>query len=249
MRVLDQLGDIPLGWDGDHIYASSLVMEEPLSCDDMLVLYTDGVFDCTNDAGESLSMERFLSMLQHESTETEVAMLPQECHAMLDRNGFIHRQDDFTCIAMQVREKSEYSTVLELPASLSMVDKTAQDCADFIQNLGRSEMEAWTCRIVASEFMNNVIVHGLDSSIDEIIALEVSVAEDITLTIRDRASAWDLPPHPASSDQFFDLLNLDEESSGRGMQIIYSLTSVQKRRRIHGVNETTFIISATEKLM
>lgn len=245
MRVMDQLGDIPLGWDGDHVYASSLVMEETLTCDDMLVLYTDGVFECKNNKDQTLSLDGFLEMLQHDSTETEVAMLPQECHAMLDRNGYVHRQDDFTCIAMQVREKSEYSTVLELPASLSMVDKTAQECADFVQNLGRSEMEAWTCRIVASEFMNNVIVHGLESSIDEIIALEVSVGQDITLTIRDRASEWDLPPHPDSSDQFFDLLNLDEESSGRGMQIIYSLTSEQRRRRIHGVNETTFVIPPT----
>ncbi len=242
MRVLDRLGDIPLGWDGRHVYAPSLVMEEPLSSDDMLVLYTDGVFECRNNKKQTLSLDGFLEMLQSDSTETEVAMLPQECHAMLDRNGYVHRQDDFTCIAMQVREPSEYSTVLELPASLSMVDKTAQDLADFVLKLGRSEMEAWTCRIVASEFMNNVIVHGLESLLDEIIALEVSVGEDITLIIRDRATAWELPPHPDSSDQFFDLLNLDEESSGRGMQIIYSLTREQKRRRIHGVNETTFII-------
>ncbi|WP_319757780.1 SpoIIE family protein phosphatase [uncultured Sphaerochaeta sp.] len=246
IRILDQLGDIPLGWDSDHEYSPSLVMEEPLSSDDMLVLYTDGVFESTNDAGETLELGRFLDLLHTDSNETEVAMMPQECHAMVDRNGFIHRQDDFTCIAMQVREPSEYSTVLELPASLTMVDKTAQECADFILKLGRSEMDAWRCRIVASEFMNNIIVHGLETSLDEIIALEVSVGEEIILTIRDRAAVWDLPPHPESSDQFFDLLNEDEEASGRGMQIIYSLTKDQKRRRIHNVNETTFILAPSE---
>ncbi len=247
IRILDRLGDIPLGWDSDHEYSPSLVMEEPLSNDDMLVLYTDGVFESTNDAGETLELGRFLDLLHTDSNETEVAMMPQECHAMVDRNGFIHRQDDFTCIAMQVREPSEYSTVLELPASLTMVDKTAQECADFILKLGKkSEMDAWRCRIIASEFMNNIIVHGLETSLDEIIALEVSVGEEIILTIRDRAAAWDLPPHPESSEQFFDLLNEDEEASGRGMQIIYSLTKDQKRRRIHNVNETTFILAPSE---
>lgn len=107
-------------------------------------------------------------------------------------------------------------------------------------------MDAWRCRIIASEFMNNIIVHGLETSLDEIIALEVSVGEEITLTIRDRAAVWDLPPHPESSDQFFDLLNEDEEASGRGMQIIYSLTKDQKRRRIHNVNETTFVLAPSE---
>lgn len=246
IRILDELGDIPLGWDGDHQYAQSLVMEESLCSEDMLVLYTDGVFESTNDAGQTLGLPAFLELLKADSAESEVAMLPQECHAMLDRNGFSHRQDDFTCIAMQVRQSSEYSTVLELPASLSMVDKTAQDCADFVQKLGKSEMEAWRCRIVASEFMNNIIVHGLESTLDEIIALEVIVAEEITLIIRDRADAWDLPAKPESSDQFFDLLNLEEESSGRGMQIIYSLTREQKRRRIYNVNETTFVIASSD---
>lgn len=242
MRVLNSTGDIPLGWIPDHVYTDELIIEEKLSHDDMLCLYTDGAFETTNEAGDALSLETFLDLLKNSSTEQEVAILPQDCHEMLERTGYVNRQDDFTCVALQVIQPSEYSTVLELPASLEMVDHVAQQCANFVLNLGKSESDAWKCRIVASEFMNNIIVHGLENSIDEIIALEVSVKDDITLTIRDRAEEWKLPAHPDSAEQFFDTLNLDGESHGRGMQIIYSLTSEQRRRRVYRVNETTFVI-------
>lgn len=243
MRVLAESGDIPLGWDEQHVYLNKDVIVEPISHGDMLCLYTDGVFECTNAKGEALSLEQFLDLLENESKETQVAMLPQDCHAMLDRKGFTARQDDFTFVAMQVIEPSEYSTVLELPANLEMVDRTAQELADFVMALGKTETDAWKCRLVAGEFMNNIIVHGLENSIDEIIALEVSVcADEIILTIRDRASAWSMPPESNTPEQFFDSLNLVAESHGRGMQIIYSLTSRQARRRIYHVNETMFTI-------
>ncbi|MDY0287612.1 MAG: SpoIIE family protein phosphatase [Sphaerochaeta sp.] len=246
IRVLDSEGNIPLGWKENHVYPEESTMTVPFTQDEAVCMITDGVFECFNDRQQELGQEHLLTMLQQIPPMHSCIMLPHLCYDEINAKGYTKRYDDFSFIALQAlpaskREQSFYSV---LASHLANADTTAIEVEQFVIANGRSEMEGFKTRLVTSEFLSNVIEHGLHKSTTEKIALEVQITDHIEVIIRDSADQWDFPEKEPVMADFFDLLNEDALCRGRGLQIIYAMTESFTRRRVHEVNETRFVISS-----
>ncbi|WP_320129938.1 SpoIIE family protein phosphatase [uncultured Sphaerochaeta sp.] len=244
ITLLDEKGDIPLGWMADHVYDESSVQVLPFSYDDTVCLLTDGVFECFNAKNEQLGFSRFKEILKQENHGSNCIMVPHDCYRTIDEEGFTTKNDDFTFVSFQALPQFENPKrfYYELLSNLHAVDEASAACESFVLQTGGSDLQAFKCRLIASEFLSNIVQHGLEGKSNEVICLEVEYGQDISLTFRDNADEWPLPPQEDSMDTFFDLLNNDSNTHGRGMQIIHSYTKEAIRRRSHTINETRFVL-------
>ncbi|MBL7007137.1 MAG: ATP-binding protein, partial [Spirochaetia bacterium] len=142
--------------------------------------------------------------------------------------------------------KSQKTFFYDVKSQIPLVEPTAAACEQFLLAQGFSETKAMQVKLIVFEFFTNIVKHGLDSVTNEFILIEIDCTRkpDISITFRDRAKAWELPPRESSFENFFDALNLEAATSGRGIQMIYAITRDHSRKRYHRVNETTFILDS-----
>jgi phosphoserine phosphatase RsbU/P len=249
VKLLDATGDIPLGWIEDYTYSGTLVQTVPFSQEDILCLYTDGVFDCANNNDEFLGIGQFNQLMIQELAKNKCIMLPHICYQTLADKGYTKLSDDFTFIALQLNPSlynSHNIFCYDAKSQIPLIEPAAEACEQFILNQGFSEIKAMQVKLIVFEFFTNIIKHGLDGVTNELVLIEVNCTtkSDISITFRDRAKAWELPPKESSFENFFDALNLEAATSGRGIQMIYAITRDHSRIRYHRVNETTFFLDS-----
>lgn len=75
------------------------VGEVQLRAGDTLVVYTDGITEATNDAGEEFGQHRLLAML--EGRNAPLSVLLQECVHQVHRFGTADQRDDLTLLALR----------------------------------------------------------------------------------------------------------------------------------------------------
>jgi phosphoserine phosphatase RsbU/P len=129
----------------------------------------------------------------------------------------------------------------------SQVSPAAEACESYLHEGGFSEMTIIKAKMVISEFLSNIVKHGYRERSKDVVLIQVDITHGLIITFRDRASQWQLPPKEDSFSLFFDSLNQEKSHSGRGMQMIYSVTESHSRRRCHKINETVFTIAINEE--
>ena len=244
-KVLDSVGSIPLGWIEDHVYQDTDTIYTPFTYDDVICLITDGVFECFDANNEELGQDKLVTLLEEDVHLDNCIMLPHICYDLINNKGYSKRNDDYSFISLQAiapEEKSKHF-YREIMSQLEQVDAVAAEAEAFIIENGGSDMQGLRTRLVSSEFLSNIVEHGLPKNDSEKIALEIQFDSTIKVVIRDSAIAWDPPEKEPMMADFFDILNDESNDRGRGLQIIYAMTSFFARRRVHEINETNFIIA------
>jgi|GEM_PF-1080060 len=244
-KVLDGAGSIPLGWKEDFVYQEKDTLSTPFTKNDVICLITDGVFECFNDKGQELGQDNLLTLLKRDVQLDNCIMLPHVCYDLIDDKGYTKRYDDYSFIALQAIPSSDQGSHFykEIPSQLAQVDLSAAEAETFIIEKGGSDIQALKTRLVIGEFLSNIVEHGRPKDDTEKIALEIQFENSIKVIVHDTAIAWDPPKEEQMMDEFFDVLNDETNTRGRGLQIIYAMTTLFTRQRIHQVNETTFIIA------
>ncbi len=244
-KMIDSAGSIPLGWIEDYVYKEENTIYTHFTKNEVICLMTDGVFECFNENEEELGQEKLLKLLEQETHLDNGIMLPHICYDLINDKGYTKRNDDFSFIALQAIPTKKNSTLFfkEIFAKLSQVDIVAAEVEKWIIGCGGSEMTGFKTRLVTGEFLNNIVEHGLPTNDSEKVALEIQYGKEVKVVIRDSAIEWNPPEKDAMMTEFFDELNDGANDRGRGLQIIYAMTSSFTRQRVHGINETTLIIA------
>jgi anti-sigma regulatory factor (Ser/Thr protein kinase) len=94
--------------------------------------------------------------------------------------------------------------------------------------------------LIVNEFLNNIILHGLDNSKRKSIVVYIKLDQKIEITFYDAGKYWAFPHDfmEEISEDFDDAIALKE--SGRGIQMIGSMISSFSRKRFEEINVTTF---------
>ena len=244
-RILDSAGSIPLGWIEDFVYQERDTICTTFTKDDVVCLITDGVFDCFNDKGGELGQDKLVKLLKKDVQLENCIMLPHVCYDLIDEKGYTKRYDDYSFIALQAIPTSDQGRHFfkEIPSQLTQVDAVASEAEAFIIENGGSDIQALKTRLVTSEFLSNIVEHGNPKDDSEKIAVEIQFDTTIKIIVRDTAMAWEPPVQEPMMDEFFDELNDESNTRGRGLQIIYAMTTLFTRRRVHQINETTFLLA------
>ncbi len=229
----------------DFVYNEADSIETSFCEDEVICLLTDGVFESFNERGDALGQENLNTLLRESVEVNSCLMLPHLLYDLIGQKGYTVRNDDFSFIALQRIPSSTRCLryYRELNSMLSQVDEVGEELQSFLAGLGASDELGFKTRLVATEFLNNIVEHGLPKHDSEKIALEVLYAEQVTVIIRDGAVEWEPPEKEPLMEQFFDGLNDNLDDRGRGLQIVYAMTDSFSRRRIHTINETVMTIA------
>jgi sigma-B regulation protein RsbU (phosphoserine phosphatase) len=238
-RLKDK-GSIPIGWHSEHEYNLAEENVIPFAEDKINFLYTDGIFECENSEGEQLGIDGLADFITDNIDSTNTVIITHKIKKKLKEMEFDLTPDDFTLIAFQKRlqSKEEDNSSLFLMRSLLINTRDiGLQCEKFISKKTGNDKLAARTELVVNEFLNNIIVHGLRNKSDTIILLQLDIKEDnVMLTFWDKGLIWNLPSRQESDAYFADKDDMD--TSGRGVPIIYTLSTNIIRTRYEEINET-----------
>ncbi|MCF7910924.1 MAG: SpoIIE family protein phosphatase [Candidatus Cloacimonetes bacterium] len=244
--VVYEKSSVPIGWRSDYQYSEEEENTINLDDDTIIFLFSDGIYQCRNRDNEQLSLEQFADFISENFDEDRQVILSHMLKSSLIEKGYTINSDDFTLVSFWNREMEDPS-VSQLTLMRSLLTNT-KDIGAFSEQFvltnqdGNFEL-AMQVELIVNEFLNNIIVHGLRSKSDTVILFKMELADELILSFWDKGITWDIPNKLPGQDPFANKNDLD--TSGRGIPIIYSLTSKVFRKRLDEVNETVMYIPLT----
>ena len=239
------VGGLPVGLARENHYKPEDTVEYDFQDNNIFVIYTDGILDLNNSAGDSVEEETFLSLLGPLSLESDVVSIPFRIRYALEQIGYDIVSDDICIAAIQKRVKQSREIQQVIAADTTEVNPCVMEFSKFVTNLFNSEL-ATKVELLLSEYLNNVIVHGLESrrhTHTDIFIRLTALEDGVQIRVMDRGKEWQCnPAFYSSSEEILERQNAERATSGRGMAIIYSIASSITRNHYFGLNETIFII-------
>ena len=240
--VNKEKGSVPVGWSSSITYAEEEEDKIDIDDDKIILLYTDGIFECENNEQEQLGINGFQTFLEKQHDFTNCLTLPHRFKQNLIDANYDISADDFTLVTFRKRNFSDENKMQRMFRIRSLIENTGpigKECEQFIEShLHNTELAAQV-ELIVNEFLNNIIEHGLKSKKDTIVIIEVILEDDIRITFWDKGLEWNLPNKgetekiEASKDKF----------RGLGMQIIYNLSKRVCVNRYDEINESVIYVS------
>lgn len=248
IKILDEKGSLPLGWMPYTNYNDEDMDRLPLNSTDIFLVFTDGIYECTNHKGLQFGIEGIRQLLSNISDRDTCITIPFKIIDYLIKNDFRTNLDDFTLFAFQaLHSKSDIPKPggitrhhhLVLRSALREVGKTAQECERLVLKWTNDSFLAAKAELIVDEFLNNIITYGYNYQEDAEIVLEFRVIPNM-LSIRfwDKGIEWVPENLSYSIEEPYDFELDGANSSGRGVKIIMSMSNRFERKRFGYLNET-----------
>ncbi|MCF7934605.1 MAG: SpoIIE family protein phosphatase [Spirochaetia bacterium] len=244
IRPFDDVGGIPLGWIDDYTYSEKDEFSTVFTADEIICLFTDGLFDAEAPDGSRIEDEGVRQILKTEVDLQNLFMLPYALKSRINDHTYNTSVDDFTFITFKENSSSAPcpSRSFQLQPVFAQTQAVAEECEQFVIEQIDDPAKGLFVKLIVNEFVNNVIEHGLKGTTDTIIQITLDLSDEITLTFRDKGRKWQMPERKDSFTDFFEEMNQEHATRGRGLQMIYSVTRTHRRKRVFDLNETVFIL-------
>ena len=240
-------GGIPLGLVPGTVYTEADTQVISFPEDSIIFAYTDGLNDIQNKHGETAGDE-----LLHEfiASVAKEGLTPSTNFRIADvffKLGYNVVKDDISISAISRKILTPKTFFYSVSPSIKAIDDFVQIAhKQILEQTGDDSLSA-KVEITFSEFLNNVLIHGLENrnAMRPIIFISIELREeDILLSIFDRGKAWDMHPGSQADDHQADQQNRKLEFSGRGLFLLKKITSsICRNRYADALNETTFTIA------
>lgn len=220
--------NVPLGLSLIERYRQVSV---PMDAGDTFLLYTDGLSEATDSAGNEFGQERLEKLLAAlpDASATELADRIEDEVAGFRRSA----DDDLTCVVVRLAadERGPFhadrgielcSRAEDLDTARAFVETfCAEHCADTL-----TETEREMVGLAVHEAVTNIMIHAYGPDIEGHIQLEARVEGD-TLRFRLRDSGIPFPPPGTIVPPAFD----GSRDSGFGLHIVKSVMDTIERAR------------------
>ncbi len=242
----DNIGTLPVGMDPDAKYSAEETVEVNIPDDAIMFFMTDGLADLQDSIGNTYKIDPLEEFV---GTFAKSGLLPSTIYKIVDavfRLGYNDIKDDISISAISKLPAGTDSFFFYLRPVQLEVDGVAQQIAQrILEKTSNDELSA-KIEVAASEFMNNIILHGYAgrSIANQTIAVNLKFSKDgMDLTFWDKAKEWDMQSSINKDEVVSDILNIKKSGSGRGMAIIKSVvTSILRKRYADVLNETTLSV-------
>ncbi|HRX76012.1 MAG: SpoIIE family protein phosphatase [Candidatus Cloacimonetes bacterium] len=248
ITVMNKKGSLPLGWMPNTRYDEEEIDRVSLNPADMYLLFSDGIYECTNPENMQFGIDGLKALLQDEIHTDTCITLPFRIIDYLEKNHYETSSDDFTLFSFQTLKYSGANEDAQhlikhhhivLQSALKEVGKTAQDCERLVLDWTHDSFLAAKAELIVDEFLNNIITYGYNYQEDSEIVLEFRFfPEMLSIRFWDKGIEW-VPENLSYSivePYDFELDGMD--ASGRGVKIIMSMSNRFQRRRFGHLNET-----------
>ena len=219
--------NLPVGALSDWNYEGQQAQLHP---GDMLFLYTDGISEAQNAAGEQFGRKYVKQLAREHCTDTAqqlVELMESEVHR---HAGDAQQSDDITLLAIKWQPNT-----ITMTASMEKISQLEPFITQTAMRAGLGEKEAKRLRLAVEEAVANVINHG------QATAVTLHVAEEdnrLVLTIDDDGQPFD---PTADSPTDFSVSPDERPPGGLGIMLLHQMTDGLSYQRTDGHNILTII--------
>jgi len=240
---LDQRDGPIIGAVGGIAYKEN---ELSFSHNDILLLFTDGVTEAMDPAGElylESRLEEFLDKQQALSTDK---LVTEALDAVEEFAAEAEQADDITLLAFSLdiepEETVHYQLELEARADLTEIERINQEFSVFADQHDLGAAVVQKVSIALDDLLNNVISYGFDDNEGHVIQITVDYADGrLEITIRDDG----MPFNPFEQAQPDTALSVrDRKIGGLGVLLVTELMNDVSYQRQQDSNVVTLILNA-----
>ena len=233
-QPLPVLPNLPVGALTDWTYEGQ---EAQLQPGDMLFLYTDGLSEAKNTAGEQFGRKHVLQLVsEHASDSAKLLVELMEAEAR-HHAGDAEQSDDITLMAIRWQAQTTDNDTqpnancqLKLQASMNDISRLTPFIANAAEQAGIEGREAKRLRLAVEEAVANVINHGQATAITLQAAVE---GNQLVLTIEDNGQPFD-PTQDSPTD--LSVPADERPPGGLGIMLLHEMTDGLDYQRINGHN-------------
>ncbi len=242
-------GAIPVGWIEDYKFdVKTEAVEINFDDDSSFFGITDGIIEMANEEDVVLGVGKFKELLEESTAEIISPIVPYHvCHAV-NKAGYTIVEDDI-CMLMikknsQLKDEKNHLQLTTIP-DIAHADLLGMKCESFVTENTNNERLAVQTELLLNEFLNNIIMHGLERRPQGepkiLVDLIINEAE-LVLTVWDKGKPWTFNTCPITIDEDIWDYNNKLATAGRGMAIIKSIAGKIECNRYVDLNETIFVI-------
>ncbi len=250
-HVIDtERGGLPIGLARGTRYVIEDTVELDFDDDDFFAVYTDGIMDLNNSSGDNVNESLFLDMFGSLADSADLISIPFRMLSALEQIGYSVMPDDICLAVIRKRKAQPRQMTRVIGADTAEVSACVMEFSGFVRRIYPNERMATSVELLLSEFLNNVVIHGLESrkNTQTCIFIRLDALEKaVRIRVLDRGCKWSSNPALHASAELLESRNAARATSGRGIAIIYSIASSIVRNHYSGLNETVFLIKNTEK--
>jgi serine phosphatase RsbU (regulator of sigma subunit)/anti-sigma regulatory factor (Ser/Thr protein kinase) len=241
-------GAIPVGWITDYNFdAATEAVEVKFDDDCRFFGITDGVIEMSDREGTGLGTEKLRDFIQESTLKTVSPLVPYRVYEMALKAGYSIIEDDICMIMVKKKsKKNKNRLILTAMPNIAHADTLGVKCEKFVIKNTGNERLAVEIELLLNEFLNNIIMHGLENRQQEspkiLVKLEIGDGE-VFLTVWDKGRPWtfDTSSVVALDEHIWDY-NSKMATAGRGMAIMKSIAEKIECKRYGDLNETSFVI-------
>ncbi len=241
----EKIGSLPISIINNHVYLPDQTLTIDFPEDAIIFVYTDGLTDLQNSLGETYDINPFDDFLSAFSKDGLTAALDYKIMDAMFKIGFDKIKDDIAIASISRYNPRTKIFDFTLKPTIADVDAFALKVCNLTTEMTGRETLGAKVEILLSEFLNNVVVHGLDNKNAQrpIISAHIEYTnEEVTLAFYDKGKRWDMQTN-STDDNISDILNYTRATSGRGLALIKKITSTIRRTRYaEELNETIFVV-------
>ncbi len=246
----ERKGSIAVGLTHETSYGDEDNVSMGFPGDAILFAYTDGLTDLQDGVNGTYGISSIREFMEAFSRNSLQASTTFKIMDALFKLGFNEIKDDIALVAISPHLPDESGCDYTIKPMLSEVDKFAQRMCMAVTERTHNDTLAAKVEILMSEFLNNVVVHGLENknAPHPVISAHIEFRkDDILLAFYDRDKRWNMQSGGIDNDRTADMLNSACAESGRGLSMIKKLTSsISRNRYADMLNETIFTVSYDE---
>jgi len=252
----ERKGGLPLGLIDNAVYREKDNVEIHFPEEALFMAYSDGLLDLVSSSRDESGMDMNLFMQlastlakQDHRHEDDTISIPFRCREALEQIGYDLQQDDFSMFVLRktVPDEREETFLYQIPPDNNSVDLVSWKASEFVLKTFGSEELAGKVEILLSEFLVNIVKHGLGTNrnVNDFLVIKIRGDEkQILVTVWDRGKIW--KDNGLTVDKELDKMLLElsknKAQSGRGIPLILKITPQISRRHHSGLNETIFTI-------
>jgi len=255
VQELPRTGGMALGVMEDMPYTEA---SASLEVGDTLFLYTDGISEAMNTAGQEFTERRLSEALTGAQSEAVDLVLQRVTDAVSAFVGEAPQSDDITCLVLRYKgwpsdpgtdsERDDAMTTeaplvrhWDLAAGLDSVGQVAGDVDALIADGALDARAGHAVHLVIEEVLINAITHGLAEVAAPRLSLDLRAdAEAVEMTVRDNGPPFDpftqAPPPDLDAD-------LDDRLiGGLGVHLVRTMMDTVGYRRDGEINEVRMVL-------
>ncbi|MGB9722308.1 MAG: PP2C family protein-serine/threonine phosphatase [Chloroflexia bacterium] len=142
-----ELDGLPLGIDRDCTFNEATARLEP---GDVLILYTDGIVEATNERGELFGFERLYRLLNESTSRRPRSLTRQIVRAVRAFTGPQPQDDDITLVVLRRRYTDRVQEMAEVAADILGPEggQTLRECLEGLSIPAEAPTEVWRAAIL-----------------------------------------------------------------------------------------------------